>query len=161
MRDDVDSGARTLAGCRRMCRHTDGLRAILILLKRNGFGVGDVRRGNKDFLLGEGAWSVRPSPWPVLRQEFSIPENARRQCKDRPWFPFVGIRYLSFRPLGAKLVLMSQSLRCRRRSTRIAEWAAPEHGVPETLKIAHEERLVDATGNKRYVPHFIPASTRP
>ena len=40
------------------------------------------------FLLGEGAWSVSPSPWPVIRQEFSIPENSRRPCKDRPWLPF-------------------------------------------------------------------------
>jgi hypothetical protein len=40
------------------------------------------------FLRGEGAWSVSPSPWPVIRQEFSIPENARRPCKDRPWLPF-------------------------------------------------------------------------
>src|SRR4051794_16337213 len=60
---------------------------FLFCSKRNGFGVGDVRRGNKAFLLGEGAWSVSPLPWPVLRQEFSIPENARRQCKDRPWIP--------------------------------------------------------------------------
>ena len=48
------------------------------------------------FLLGEGAWSVSPSPWPVLRQEFSIPENARRPCMVRPWLAFVEIRYDSF-----------------------------------------------------------------
>jgi hypothetical protein len=50
------------------------------------------------FLLGEGGWSVSPSPWPVIRQEFSIPENARRPCKDRPWLPIVEVRYNFFRP---------------------------------------------------------------
>jgi hypothetical protein len=31
------------------------------------------------FILGEGAWSVIHSPWPVIGQEFSIAQNARRQ----------------------------------------------------------------------------------
>jgi hypothetical protein len=32
----------------------------------------------------------------VLRHEFPIPENARRQCQDRPWLTFVGaLRYMS------------------------------------------------------------------
>ncbi len=44
------------------------------------------------FLVSEGAWSVSHSPWPVIRQEFPIPENALRQCKDRPWLILVDIR---------------------------------------------------------------------
>ena len=55
-------------GYRRMPQRTDDLRSILIFLKRNQIGVGDVRRWNNDLILGEGAWSVSLSPWPVIRQ---------------------------------------------------------------------------------------------
>jgi hypothetical protein len=104
MRDEGGSRARHFAECRGMSRPTDDLRSILSFFQRNEFGVGDVCRWNKDFLLGEGAWSVSPSPWPVLRQEFSIPENARRQCKNelRPLWVLPS-------PLGAARSLISAS----------------------------------------------------
>jgi hypothetical protein len=58
--------------------------------------------GVEEFLviLGEGAWSVGHSPWPVIRQYLSIPGNARRQCKDSTSLTFVNNRYV---PMGVSL----------------------------------------------------------
>jgi hypothetical protein len=34
------------------------------------------------FILGEGAWFVGPSPWPVIRQSFSIPVSRARSATE-------------------------------------------------------------------------------
>jgi hypothetical protein len=60
-------------------------------------------------------------------------------------------------PELTKIALKSQSLWCLSTlNSHHRVGGPPGHGVPAALKIAHQERLVGATGNKRYVPLFIP-----